>query len=129
MFDATSSLGRFAIDTCCFSPANHLFFETFTAPFSPLFTRGVVTISDACVCGCHADPACDSVSDVRDIVSTIDEAFRAGATEIGEMCPEISRSDVNCDCQVDIVDVVLLINKAFRGDTAPFCDPCQERCR
>jgi hypothetical protein len=80
-----------------------------------------------CVCVCHADPVCDGVMNVLDVVSTVDVVFRNSGeqTDPGPLCAT-KQTDVNCDFMSNIVDVVRIINVAFRnGDPAiEFCDPC-----
>jgi hypothetical protein len=126
----TTVPGQFVIDTCCVLPANHLAFTNFAGhdPI-PTFTKGIITISDSCVCPCAADPVCDSVIDVVDVVAVVDEAFRSMPAVTGTACPHISRSDANCDCVVDVLDIVALIDRLYRGRTTPFCDPCINKCR
>ncbi|HEX9751744.1 MAG TPA: hypothetical protein VGB22_10745 [candidate division Zixibacteria bacterium] len=81
--------------------------------------------SGACGCACHADPVCDGVTNVFDVVSAVDVAFRNGmATSDGD-CPA-DRQEVNCDGVVNVFDVVILVDVAFRnGSTTQYCDPCQ----
>ncbi|HUU45094.1 MAG TPA: S8 family serine peptidase [Acidobacteriota bacterium] len=87
----------------------------------------VTTIRD---CACHGDPVCDGVTNVLDVVSVVNEAFRGGDPIVDPTCTHVSRNDVNCDCVVSILDVVLVVNVAFRGadPAATFCDPCTETC-
>jgi hypothetical protein len=80
-----------------------------------------------CVCVCHADPACDDVTDVLDVVKTIDVAFRGSPEEndTGPLCAA-TQTDLNCSGTTDIVDVVKIVNVAFRSadPATEFCDPC-----
>jgi hypothetical protein len=129
-FGLTTVPGRFEIDTCCVLPVNHLLFVDITGHVPiPTFTKGIITISDACICPCVADPVCDSVIDIVDVVAVVDEAFRSMPSVTGTACPHISRADANCDCVVDVLDIVALIDRLYRGRTTPFCDPCVDRCR
>lgn len=81
----------------------------------------------SCACDCHADPACDNVTNVFDVVSTIGVAFRGDPT-IADPNPLCSRqtTDVDCNGVTNIFDVTRVINVAFRGgDPAEeFCDAC-----
>ncbi len=89
----------------------------------------IATSCIPCACDCHADPACDGiVSDVLDVVSTINVAFRGFAPMIDPnvACP-FEMTDVNCSGSTDVVDVVRVVNVAFRGlsTATEYCDPCQ----
>ncbi|MEW5702079.1 MAG: hypothetical protein AB1792_07620 [Candidatus Zixiibacteriota bacterium] len=79
----------------------------------------------ACHCPCHADPKCDSISNVQDVVQTVNVAFRGDTPVFDPLCPR-ERTDVNCDSVSTVVDVVKMVSVAFRGwgpDTT-FCAPC-----
>lgn len=89
----------------------------------------IVPANSTCDCHCHADPTCDGVTDVLDVVGVVNEAFRGGLAVADATCPHKSRDDFNCDCVVDVLDVVLVVTQAFRGGTAAVCDPCQHPCR
>lgn len=87
-------------------------------------------LGDACECAClcHGDPECDSViSDVVDIVRTIDAAFHWTPLpgDPSPACP-YEPTDVNCSGVTDVVDVVKTINVAFRAANAviEYCAPC-----
>ena len=86
-------------------------------------------IGDVCECRClcHADPVCDSVCDVLDVVTAENVAFRGtGAiSDPNGFCPR-ERADVDCSGAADVIDVVKVINVAFRGANAAteFCNPC-----
>ncbi len=90
-------------------------------------TGGTTAIN---VCDCHADPQCDGVTNVQDVVLMVTEAFRNGTPLVDASCAHISRNDVDCDCVVSVSDVVHLVNVAFRGANAAleFCDPCVAPC-
>jgi len=85
-------------------------------------------VGDACVCvcACHADPACDSVvSNLADVVATVDVAFRGVPPLTDPHCPR-QASDVNCDGFTTVQDVVKVVNVAFRGadPATEYCHPC-----
>ncbi|HEX9750095.1 MAG TPA: hypothetical protein VGB22_02215 [candidate division Zixibacteria bacterium] len=126
-FDVASASGTFEIDTTCAAPDNHLLYVTGLDPGTdlivPEFTSGIVTVM--CECTCHADPACDGLVNVFDVVLAVDVAFRNGAAVTDPLCP-YERTDVNCSDETDVFDVVALVDVAFRsGDPgAVFCDPC-----
>lgn len=79
-----------------------------------------------CICSCAADPACDGVWNVRDVVSVIDVAHRGGPLVKSGNCP-YADSDVNCDGVVNAIDAVLLVDVVFRYVPAGnvFCNPCK----
>jgi subtilisin family serine protease len=81
-------------------------------------------------CGCHADPICEGTTNVLDVVSVVNEAFRGGTATADPTCTHVSRTDVNCDCSVSVLDVVSMVNVAFRGadPATEFCDPCVQTC-
>jgi YVTN family beta-propeller protein len=80
-----------------------------------------------CACDCDADPQCDSVTNILDVVRCINVAFRDGAAlaDPDPFCPRFT-TDVDCSGATDILDVVHLIDVAFRdGDPATeFCQVC-----
>jgi len=86
-------------------------------------------IGDACdcACDCHADPQCDGVTNVLDVVNTVNVAFRGAAdiTDPNASCP-LTTTDVDCSGFTDVLDVVHVVNVAFRGGdpAVEFCDPC-----
>ncbi|HUU44476.1 MAG TPA: hypothetical protein VM118_01980 [Acidobacteriota bacterium] len=90
-------------------------------------TAGICPWGRPCGCACLGDPVCDSVTDVLDVVTAVDVAFRSApsASDPFLTCP-MSRTDVDCDSVTNVIDVVHFINVAFRnGDPATeFCDPC-----
>jgi hypothetical protein len=82
----------------------------------------------SCACDCHNDPVCDAViSNVQDVVATINVAFRGFAALIdpNANCP-YEQSDVNCDTFTSVLDVVLVVNVAFRGfnPATTYCVAC-----
>jgi len=80
-----------------------------------------------CTCPCKYDPVCDGVvSDIVDLVATVDAAFRNVAPVVDADCPAV-RTDVDADGQTTIIDVVKVANVAFRNETAAsnYVDPCQ----
>lgn len=84
--------------------------------------NGTMTI---CVCPCHADPICDAVTNILDVVAIVDVAFRGNSDVFDTGC-SVSRSDVDCNGHTDIFDVIHIINVAFRGGdpAVEFCTPC-----
>ncbi|HUU45785.1 MAG TPA: CARDB domain-containing protein, partial [Acidobacteriota bacterium] len=87
---------------------------------------GAIVLSP-CACDCHADPECDGVTSILDVVLAVNVAFRGGdpIPDPNPACP-FETTDVNCDNVTNILDVILLVDVAFRGgDPAEqFCDPC-----
>ena len=80
-----------------------------------------------CYCFCFGDPQCDSVTNVFDVVKSVDVAFRS-APPVGDpypLCPR-DRTDVSCDGVTNVFDVVAFVDVAFRSaDPAiAFCNPC-----
>ena len=96
--------------------------------FALIADSGAVTILAApCACACHADPECDGVVNVLDVVLAVGTAFR-GSDPIDDpiyACPYIT-TDVNCDGVTNVLDVVHFVNVAFRGGdpATEFCEPC-----
>lgn len=125
-FNAGMTTGQFEVDTCCIRPANHLLFidANTTAPILPAFTKGIVTIVP-CSCPCAADPVCDGSTDVSDVASVIDVAFR-GVSEFSDSTCLVARTDVNADGATDVVDVVRTVYVAFYGQSGStyFTNPC-----
>ncbi|MBI3873288.1 MAG: hypothetical protein HY304_09460, partial [candidate division Zixibacteria bacterium] len=124
VFDVTNIPGQFEIDTCC--AWGHL---SFGGGIVPSFTKGVITIR--CDCSCHADPDCNGVTDIVDVIQTIDRAFRGAETIDDPSCAAHGasvdgRTDVNCSGATDLVDVVLMIRVAVRGEdpASVFCNAC-----
>jgi hypothetical protein len=78
-----------------------------------------------CGCPCHADPQCDGVTNVLDVVQTVNVAFRGQASQTDVGCG-YQQTDVDCDAVTNVLDVVKVVNVAFRGalPSANFCDPC-----
>lgn len=131
-FDVGMVPGRMLIDTCCII-GRHILFVT--APYTdhlPRFQTGVLTILPDCICACQADPSCDGVTSMADIVLVIDRAFRGAAAVIDPACVDSSNTDgltdVDCSGSTDIVDVTHMIDVALRGSSAEahFCLPCAE---
>jgi len=86
-----------------------------------------LTPDSSCFCLCHGDPICGGTTDVFDVVSAVDVAFR-GSLPLSDpysQCP-IARSDVNCDSVTNVFDVVRFVDVAFRSiaPSTAFCDPC-----
>ncbi len=81
---------------------------------------------ESCACLCAYDPSCDAiVSDVLDVVTTVNVAFR-GFAPVGDPGCGTERTDVNRSGSTDVVDVVRVVNVAFRGGTVEenYVDPC-----
>lgn len=80
-----------------------------------------------CACDCHADPSCDSQTDVFDIVHAVNVGFRneSDVADPNPLCPR-NTTDVDCDGDTDVFDVVKFVNVAFRNEPPMdnFCDPC-----
>jgi hypothetical protein len=117
-------LGTFEIDTCCWLPANHLsFIASDISLIVPTFTKGVVTV--VCNCPCFADPSCDGVPDLIDVIYAVNQVFRGFPVTQDPQCPK-QQVDVDCDGVVTINDVVRIIDVAFRGvdKASAFCHPC-----
>ena len=94
------------------------------ADFKPKFVGGSASIGSPCDCSCHGDPVCDGATDVLDVVSVVNVAFRGFSDTQDPTCPLSGRADMNCDIFVDVLDVVTVVNRAFRGDTSTPCDAC-----
>jgi hypothetical protein len=80
-----------------------------------------------CYCSCEADPVCDSVTNVLDVVVAVDVAFRSGVSDPDPyvQCP-VARTDVDCNGYTNVLDVVHFVNVAFRSadPSTQFCKPC-----
>jgi len=92
---------------------------------SASYWMGVGFWYGACICPCHGDPVCDGVSNVQDVVKTVDVAFRGATPAFDRLCP-YEQTDVNCSGFTDVTDVVRMVNVAFRGysPATEFCRPC-----
>ena len=90
-------------------------------------TGGATSINN---CSCHANPNCDGVINVQDVVLVVNEAFRGAGPTVDASCTHVSRNDVDCDCAVSVTDVVHVVNVAFRGANAAleFCNACVSQC-
>ncbi|HUU45516.1 MAG TPA: VCBS repeat-containing protein [Acidobacteriota bacterium] len=90
-------------------------------------STGHCPVNDPCFCACPADPVCDGVTNVLDVITAVDVAFRGAQPphDSFEQCP-YALTDVTCNGFTDVLDVVHLVNVAFRsGDPAiEFCEPC-----
>ncbi len=78
------------------------------------------------VCTNHGDPEADGVTDIFDVVSLVNVAFRTSPAILDSDCPHApaGRTDLNCDGATDILDVTMMIDVAFRSVVPNFCDPC-----
>jgi hypothetical protein len=99
------------------------------AGFKPRFAAGSVSLGPPCDCTCHGDPVCEGATDVLDVVTVVNVAFRGGVDILDPGCPHAGRTDINCDCATDVVDVVVIVNHAFRGDISPLCSSCVFVCQ
>lgn len=84
-------------------------------------------------CRCDGDPNCDGVVEIRDVMATVDVAFRGGRPEIDPGCSWYAhsahgRTDVDCSDGTDVMDVILMID-AVVGGMESDATPCgsQER--
>lgn len=86
------------------------------------------------MCGCHANPICNTepgggpIYDIFDLVQMAAVAFRNNPETLDGDCPA-SREDVSCDGVVNVFNVVRMVNVALKNESPDlwFCDPCQ--CR
>jgi hypothetical protein len=107
---------------CCRQGGVTLAIVVFTVALVP------TVVSAQCDCTCHADPVCDGVTDVFDVLALVDEVFRGRTTAPDPMCPHSSRSDVDCDCAIDVFDMVAMIDVAFRAIVRiDALGPCRRR--
>lgn len=110
-----------------FGTADHTsFFRLFPGDScSNCDSSGLCYPPPACSCPCASDPACDSVTNVLDVISTIDVAFRGAVPDSDPRCLW-QRTDVNCSETTDAVDVVKVISVTFRGSDSEFeyCTAC-----
>lgn len=86
----------------------------------------VILSEPGCSCPCKYDPQCDGViSNVQDVVVTVNVAFRGVAGTIDPGCPR-ERTDVDANGFTNVQDVVAVVNVAFRGQSAAssYVDPC-----
>lgn len=97
-----------------------------TDPGSRINAGSAYLFGCACDCPCSGDPGCDGVTNVVDVVNTINVAFRGGQSTTTGNCP-YENADVDCSGACSIVDVVKMVNVAFRGadKATEFCSPCQ----
>jgi subtilisin family serine protease len=86
----------------------------------------LIDVAPSCLCDCLGDPQCDGVTNVLDVVQTVDVAFRGGAASVDASCDPhpAGRTDVNCDDVTNVLDVVAIVNVAFRSQAPNFCTPC-----
>jgi|GEM_PF-2074936 len=82
-----------------------------------------------CPCPCFADPNCDGVTDVLDVVLAGDVAFGSEPPTLDPPCT-IKREDVDCNGVVNALDIADLLNVAFRNADASvaFCNPNPGAC-
>lgn len=107
---------------------------TFTIP-ADSDGDGIIDLWDNCPyfpnpdqIGCihHGDPLADGVTDVLDVVRSVEVAFREGTPYVDATCPHApaGRTDVDCDGVTNVIDLVMIVDIAFRDGVAAFCDPC-----
>lgn len=79
-----------------------------------------------CACPCAADPACDGVLDLVDVVAVVNVAFRNAPEVKSGSCPNAD-SDVDCSGATNSLDVIKMIDVVFRGASVDsvFCAPCK----
>ena len=152
----TDSSGCFVITQACTIPTDHSFSSAFcvdirAARFAPKtqyqfiywfapclgdyplnisIDYGGIPIQATCPCACHADPNCDGVINVLDVVLAVNDAFRQGgvpALDSNPACAVVT-TDVDCDDDTDVFDVVHLVAVGFRNadPAGEFCEPCGE---
>jgi hypothetical protein len=122
--DVTSVSGSFEIDTTCVDPGTHIsFFEDGSGtPILPAFTKGIVTLVDACDCPTQADIEPDGFLTALDLSACIDILF-AGRLDVRDpICPS-PRFDLDCDGFSTALDLAVIIDHLFAGGVGP-CDPC-----
>lgn len=98
----------------------------FCVPHEVENMRTTVYVADPCNCPCKYDPQCDgTLSNVQDVVQTVNVAFRGTAAVVDPGCPR-ERTDVDANGVTSVTDVVKVVNVAFRGQTvaANYVDPC-----
>ena len=127
VFDVAEGNGEFVIDSQCISPGNHLVFvDGDGQEVIPSFTAGLVTV--CCACDCHADPYCDTVHNVLDVVK-ISQVVNQSYPEPDDPnpCCPYHTTDVDCDDDTDQTDLDKMAAVVFYAadpDTT-FCHPCQ----
>jgi hypothetical protein len=81
-----------------------------------------------CNCACHADPVCDGVTNVQDVVATRNVAFGGADPIVDPTCTHSpgGRTDVDCSGYTDVFDLTRVVQVAFRGGDPDvwFCKPC-----
>ncbi|HUU45358.1 MAG TPA: hypothetical protein VM118_06455 [Acidobacteriota bacterium] len=102
-------------------------YEDATVLLLPVMFPGFVYPYDYCncSCSCHTDPQCDGVTNVLDVVQTVNVAFRGALPKFDDNCP-YERTDADCTGYTNVIDVVKMVNVAFRGGlpSVNFCDGC-----
>jgi hypothetical protein len=65
------------------------------------------------------------ISDILDVVTTVNVAFRGVASVVDAGCPR-ERADVDASGATDVLDVVKVVNVAFRGNSiaSQYAPPC-----
>jgi plastocyanin len=103
-------------------------FPFFCIPHEGFGMTGSITVQappPPCVCSNHADPNPDGVTNVLDVVKTVNVGFRGAPPVFDDDCP-FERTDANCSGFTNVLDVVKMVNVAFRGadPAVQFCVPC-----
>jgi choice-of-anchor B domain-containing protein len=90
-----------------------------------LYVIEMTEFPDHCSCPCAADPQCDGVTNVLDVVETVNVSFRSASPITDPDCTHM-RTDADCSGATDVIDVVKMVNVSFRSadPLTEFCDPC-----
>jgi len=108
-------------EDCTYSQdvASHLIWAEVTS------LSNFIIAEPGCPCDCHSDPQCDGETNVLDVVTAVNVAFRGATAATDPGCAN-EQTDVSCDGVTNVIDVVKFVNVAFRsGDAAiQFCNPC-----
>ncbi|MEW5702748.1 MAG: hypothetical protein AB1792_11035 [Candidatus Zixiibacteriota bacterium] len=93
------------------------------------YIREMAELTATFSCRCHGDPQCDSVTNITDVVKTVDVAFR-GTDPTLDPNPAcgLPVTDVDCNGSTDVIDVVRIVAVAFRGSSpwTMVCRPCTQ---
>jgi len=136
-FEVTGTPGDFEIDTSCFlSSLNAIYMVDNSFPpvdhgsegtGELVFTKGTITIVDACDCSSAGDCNGDGSINPIDVVYLVNYAFKGGPAPFADaQCPMINRADWNCDDAINLLDIVKIVNYVFRYPAPGPCDPCAD---
>ncbi|HUU44483.1 MAG TPA: M28 family metallopeptidase [Acidobacteriota bacterium] len=123
LHETTTKAGMVVWEDCTYSQdlTSHLIWGEVT------HLSHFVIAEQGCGCDCHADPSCDGVTNVLDVVEAVNVAFRSAPPVVDPdpFCP-FENTDVDCSGFTNVIDVVHFVNVAFRsGDPGvEFCGPC-----